>query len=406
MLHRAGRLVIFVLLLPAVFACHQQPPRPAEAVSFNQQQHDFSFAKDELRLADLIDQWAADVGAEPPHLDGSLILACRSLAYRVKKSGPDTVDRMTNPQIQAELIRFGVSDSAIRTQLVATPRLSELDATIGKSLRQELADGRYTHYGVSAVRSLMPPVIYVALVLSRRPVSLDPFPKWAAIGDRIELTGALTSGLNKPKIYLSPPSGKVYELLYNVGAGDAFRSTVFFNHGAGVYRIEVSADGEHGPEIVALMPVEVGEVEPTPVVADLPAARDEDEARKLVYATINRERKRAGLPALEWHATLAKVAQQHAEDMRRMRYAAHRSPTTGMVSDRATAAGLNWRRIAENVALNQTALSAHAGLMESPAHRVNVVDENVDLIGIGVAFADDGHGHRLVYLVENFMSLQ
>jgi uncharacterized protein YkwD len=154
------------------------------------------------------------------------------------------------------------------------------------------------------------------------------------------------------------------------------------------------------------MPVQVGGAEQTVTETPPPPERDEAEARRLVLARINREREQAGLAALQEYSKLDRVAQSHAEEMRRLGFAAHRSPTTGMASDRATAAGIRWSRITENVAVNQTALTAHDSLMESPAHRANVLDAQVFYIGIGVAFGDGGHGQRVIFLVENYLALQ
>ena len=152
------------------------------------------------------------------------------------------------------------------------------------------------------------------------------------------------------------------------------------------------------------MPVRVGDVPRREVSEDYPIAATEDEARMWSFAHLNQARKDAGVPALEYDRNLAHIAQAHAEEMRQLNYAAHRSPTTGMVTDRANKAGIKWRRIGENVALNQSALAAHVSLLESPAHRANIVDPHFTHVGIGVSFGDDGHGHRLVYLVENYMA--
>jgi uncharacterized protein YkwD len=186
----------------------------------------------------------------------------------------------------------------------------------------------------------------------------------------------------------------------------SFRANVFFNEGAGVYRVEVGGDSPLGPEVAALMPVNVGGVADDEEATPNPVEDTEARAKILVIRQINRERRAAGLPPLAIFAPLARVAQSHAEEMRELKYAAHASPKTGMAADRATAAGIHWRRIGENVAVNQSAMTAHASLMESPGHRANVLDGEVTYVGVGVAFADDGHGHRVVYLVENFVALQ
>ncbi|MHA1569900.1 MAG: CAP domain-containing protein [Alphaproteobacteria bacterium] len=405
-MRKHGRRFLWLVVVLALAACSSEPPIPADAESFNQAEQIADFLPQEIELAELVAKWARTVFREPPVIDARLTYTCRSLALRLATEGAQAVTEITNVEIQDEMIRFGVSESAIRTQMVAALTFDKLEESIGQSAREELSQGRYTHFGVGVVRRWLPPMLYAAIIFSRRPVAIDPFPKRVEMGDRIELSGVLLEGLNKPTIYLSPPSGKVYELLIDAAADGSFRTKVFFGYGSGLYRLEVSGIGSGGPEIVALMPVLVGDAEHPPAVDPGPPAANEEEARQRVLAQINRERAENNLPPLRVHQMLETVAQTHAEEMRELRYAMHRSPTTGLVSDRATMAGLRWRRVSENVAVNQTAMAAHIGLMNSPAHRANVLDDQVDLIGIGVAFADNGHGHRAVYLVENFMSLQ
>jgi uncharacterized protein YkwD len=379
---------------------------PPEAQQFNQYTQPVKLAAAELQLTALVSQWAREVQHEPPALDAGLTYACRSLALRMKMQGGRQVGAISNAEIQTELVRFGVADSAVRTQMVAGTFASSIGDEMRGTIREELARGRYTHFGVGVARALFPPVTYAALVLSRRPIAIDPFPKWIATGERVALSGRLLEGLNKPTVYVNPPSGHVYEALLDVAPDGAFHTTIFFGYGAGLHRIEVSGVGSSGPEIAALMPVQVGNTEPAAEATPVAPENSEDEARQLVFAQINRERVEAGLSPVQVSPALERVAQSHAEEMRRMGYVAHRSPTTGMASDRATAAGIRWSRITENVAVNQSALSAHAGLMDSPAHRTNVLDGAVRFIGIGVAFSDRGSGQRAVFLVENYVSLQ
>jgi len=256
------------------------------------------------------------------------------------------------------------------------------------------------------VRGKFPPVHHVALLFSRRPVELDPFPKQAELSERLPLSGRLVGGLRHPKIYIGTPRDTVHELPFNLAADGRFTNHILFHDGPGTYRLEISGVGSAGPEIVALMPVTVGNFEPEQRRNDWPLADSPATARTLVFNRINRERQDAGLAPLMRDQALEKVAQGHADEMRRLGYAAHRSPNTGMVVDRVNAVGIKWQRVTENVAVNQSALAGHASLMESPAHKLNVMDSQVNRIGVGVSFSDDGHGHRLVYLVENYLALR
>jgi hypothetical protein len=403
----ASILLATVLLVALASGCPRSPQEPESLPAFyNQPLPAVPLSEAETTVGQMVEKWASKSGRATPELDPGLILVCRAVANRMARGKPGAIDDFSNATLQKEMLRYGISDSAVRTQMASSFKLTDIETRLGAGVMEELADGRYTHFGVGEVRRLWPPLHYVTLVFSRRPVRLDPFPKTADVFDAIALSGTLLVGLTNPIVYISDPSGKVREPNVRVQPDGSFRANVFFNEGAGVYRVEVGGDSPLGPEVAALMPVNVGGVADDEEATPNPVEDTEARAKILVIRQINRERRAAGLPPLAIFAPLARVAQSHAEEMRELKYAAHASPKTGMAADRATAAGIHWRRIGENVAVNQSAMTAHASLMESPGHRANVLDGEVTYVGVGVAFADDGHGHRVVYLVENFVALQ
>jgi uncharacterized protein YkwD len=404
---RYAFLILTLLLAALAAGCERLPPETIVAENYNQPTPLLPLSQAERLVVAMVGIWSAKAGREGPELDPGLTFVCRSLAERFRRAGVEDVSNFNNAFVQKEMFRYGVSDSSIRTQTGTAFRLSDLDAMFGAGVISELSSARYTHYGIGVVRSWWPPLYYVVVVFSRRPITLEPFPKRFEPGERATLAGALEEGLHGPEVLVSTPAGKIRQPTITLPGDGSFRATVYFDDGPGVYRVEVAADSSIGPEIAALMPVIVGEPDPNFEEAG-PAPREdsEDKARALVVKQINLDRAAAKLKPLEVYGPLERVAQSHAEEMRQLRYAAHRSPNTGMVDDRASKAGIKWRRVGENVAVNQSALLAHESFMESPAHRANVLDAEVRYVGVGAAFADDGHGHRLVYLVENYLVLQ
>jgi uncharacterized protein YkwD len=398
-------LAASLVLLGVSGSCHGKPPPPPmpEATIYNQDVPAFTLSAEESALKDMVGRWAGHAHRAAPQLDPALTVVSRRVAAKLKEGKGETFAAFTNAKVQVEMTRAGVSDAAIRTQMASTPDLAQLDEMLQDPISRELGEGRYTHFGIGVARQSFPPGYYVMLLFSRRPIELDSFPKRAGVGDRIELSGKLTQGLKNPRAYVAKPSGVVRDVLLDVAGDGSFRTHIFFDEGPGEYRVEVSGESSLGPEIVALMPVQVGEFEPVERIEHAIESNTEHEAMLVVFEMINQARGDAGLARLTRDVGLEKIALGHAREMSTLRYAAHRSPTTGMISDRANQARLKWRRVGENVALNQTAFSAHQSLMDSPAHRANVLDAGFTHVGVGVVFADDGHGHRLVYLVENFM---
>ncbi|HNN96090.1 MAG TPA: CAP domain-containing protein, partial [Pseudomonadota bacterium] len=81
-------------------------------------------------------------------------------------------------------------------------------------------------------------------------------------------------------------------------------------------------------------------------------------------------------------------AQAHSDDMRAHHYVAHVSPRSGGPADRARRAGVTGGRITENLAQAPTPQLAHSGLLGSPGHRANMLDPDVDHVGLGCATAE------------------
>ena len=106
-----------------------------------------------------------------------------------------------------------------------------------------------------------------------------------------------------------------------------------------------------------------------------PAARE-------VFELLNRARVSAGVDPLAWSDGLADVAGHHGFEMYQEGYFSHMSPTTGTVADRMVAAGIPYLIVGENLALSPTPESVHDGLMASPGHRQNMLDDRFTRVGI------------------------
>ena len=128
--------------------------------------------------------------------------------------------------------------------------------------------------------------------------------------------------------------------------------------------------------------------------------------RREALSLVNQARSRQGAAPLRMNPTLNAAAQAHAEDMARRDFYGHRSPERQDVADRyrANGGGL-WAAIGENIfyCSECTADSAqirkfHEGWMRSAGHRRNIVSQQFDEFGFGVAVA----GGR-VYAVQTFV---
>ena len=115
------------------------------------------------------------------------------------------------------------------------------------------------------------------------------------------------------------------------------------------------------------------------------------QAELSLLALINHERALAGLAALQPDPELAAVGRRHGQEMFAAGFFGHISLTTGSPADRLAAAGLDYPLSGENIALAPSAEQAHAGLMNSPPHRANILNPGFARVGIsGLRSADHG----------------
>jgi uncharacterized protein YkwD len=104
-----------------------------------------------------------------------------------------------------------------------------------------------------------------------------------------------------------------------------------------------------------------------------------------LFQAINRERAANGLPPLKWDEALANAARQHAEAMAVQRSISHGFAGEPSLPSRATRAGARFSWLSENVAAGPSAENISEQWMESPNHRANLLDADMDTIGAGAA---------------------
>jgi hypothetical protein len=123
-------------------------------------------------------------------------------------------------------------------------------------------------------------------------------------------------------------------------------------------------------------------------------------AEQYLLSAANQERAARGLPLLQRDPQLARAAAQHAQVMAEHASISHQFPGEPELSSRGAAAGLAFSLISENVAQAPSAVQIHDMWMHSPAHRANLLDPQVDVVGIRV-IAREGE----LYAVEDFAKL-
>ena len=104
----------------------------------------------------------------------------------------------------------------------------------------------------------------------------------------------------------------------------------------------------------------------------------------ILFNAANRDRATAGLPAFHWDANLAEAARLHAERMAQHNTLSHQLPGEAALQDRAQQAGARFSMIAENIAEGPSPQGLHTQWMNSAPHRANLLDRQLNSIGIAV----------------------
>lgn len=145
--------------------------------------------------------------------------------------------------------------------------------------------------------------------------------------------------------------------------------------------------------------------------AAMPAAAQEgddlDRLRQRALDLVNASRAEAGAPELTPDLVLNDAAQSHADDMLERNYHAHVTPDGRTPHDRFRAAGgSRWALSGENIATcsgcapppdAERVATFHAGWLQSPGHRENILSDAFDRFGFGIAGAPDE-----IYAVQTF----
>lgn len=119
-----------------------------------------------------------------------------------------------------------------------------------------------------------------------------------------------------------------------------------------------------------------------------------------VLVLVNKERAKAGVPALKSHAGVQSLAIAKSKDMAANNYFDHRSPTLGMYSDQLERAGISYSRAGENIAAGQqTPEAVMQSWMSSPGHRSNILSSGYTHIGIGTYKGGSyGYYHTQIFI--------
>ncbi|WP_241758197.1 CAP domain-containing protein [Myxococcus landrumensis] len=325
------------------------------------------------------------VGRRAPTEDTPLDTAARRLAREALTGGfTGAPDLFTLTEAISDA---GAADPAPRALVIR----AWAHAHILESLRArtDINMDRASHFGVGV--ALQDNRASLVLLLSERKADLKPFPR-VMPGERAIQTmcGRLIPPLERPEFYVTHPNGEVsiVPLSRRGTQGSDFCSRLDFTT-PGTYTVEVVARGDAGPEVVALLLVQLGDVRRRGERESWVEPTTEEEARLLLQERINRLRKAHGLPELIPDPVLERVAQTYSGRMAKEGFFAHIAPDGSTLTGRLPP-GSRYVRAGENLGQAVGPLAAHFGIEHSPGHRRNLLDPGFRYMGLGITFRQVG----------------
>lgn len=291
--------------------------------------------------------------------------------------------------------QLGLVEPTPHILVIGSNDASAAGARLAHDLSSLLAQRAYSHLGGAVVpRGALS--VYV-LCLAFRFVELEPVPRSLAAGEPIVLDGQLPAGYTQPAWAVTQPDGQV--LRGEPGASARFRFRLP-TAAPGIYRVELLAQAELGVTVVANFPVYAGLAPPEQVALGAPrgtGGQDAAAAAARLLELINSEREHNRLAPLALDERLTRIALAHDADMLAHGFVGHTSPTTGDAAERVARAGVRTGLVLENIGRGYSPDEVHAGLMQSPGHRGNVMSPLATHVGIGVSLQpEDSH---VAYLV-------
>jgi uncharacterized protein YkwD len=121
-----------------------------------------------------------------------------------------------------------------------------------------------------------------------------------------------------------------------------------------------------------------------------------------LLALTNQNRLRQGLEALTLDEALTRIAREHSAGMAQQGFISHEVPY-GDLKTRMTVQGYRYLTARENVASARSVINAQNALMQSPAHKDNILAADVTRIGIGIVRCPPPYEKEL-YITEIFAS--
>jgi uncharacterized protein YkwD len=345
----------------------------------------------EAKILQFINQERSRKNLASLELDQHASQICRAHSEEMKRGNFFSLSSPGKGSLKERMKRNGVFGLFVSAFAMRERSLQDIFAQMKK--RGLLDVKSCTHVGIgihsAAFSKYGPNVLWCTLAFLDYGVKLEPLPQKVDAGYALRLQGVCLPGYSHPRLFVTLPKGKVSKVHNSLASLTYFLFQWTFDQGPGTYTLEIMVDdAQWGPRAAALIPVQVGGAGP-PLPAPAPYPRQDafkttQEAADFLFLLVNRARAEHGIQPLRPDVILQSTAMSHSQDMARQGYCAHFNPQGESPLQRLKNHG-GRGQVAENISCTGSISEAHRGLMESPGHRANILNEDFTHMGIGVA---------------------
>jgi uncharacterized protein YkwD len=297
-------------------------------------------------------------------------------------------------------ISSGLTSFAMRSRGVPEPAVNVMLAwgasaeDIAAELRPKLVDARTrtTKLGLGGIAPT------VAIITYRPGLALGPFPRSAAVGEPIVLSGSLAPSLRSPRARLVEPSGVEHVVAVRLEeTGDIHGELRCPRAYANEYWLRVEAWTGTRYIGVAMVPFSCGSRPPERYRLEPARNLDTADIETRLLSIINREREAARIAPLIIDPRAAIAARRHADAMARARSIEHVLEGTSPV-DRLAAAGVKPPASSESTLHAESLGEAAETLLNDPRYRDAVLDPKMTHVGLAAATGKPGWYVAIVYV--------
>jgi uncharacterized protein YkwD len=333
----------------------------------------------------LLAAWDPGAGESPPAQVLAFVSANVGLTVPVRRVMVKTLQLTSVDAGEAQKRGAAAVEGAALAELLREP--------VGGTL----VNYEQPRYGFAADR-VRKGVYKVAVVMDDRRLELDPLPRTLAAGQGATLSGKVLPPYTNPLLAVSDEKG--HPVKVDTAPGDAFKAELKCGATPGDLWVELQAQRDGKTYPVTSFAVACGKGLATSVSLEVKAWPKELPAQeKRLAEGVNAQREAAGVGRVEWDDKLAAAARTAAETYRDQ-LARGEAPAVdlGALLEKAGAAS---PLVLQSPAQARTAAEAEERFTTSPTNRQNLLNPEVNRIGVGVVPATVG-GKPAVFVVEIF----